>query len=160
MFIDIRKCPEGHSQFDTELTFSEEFQEAGNIVTKEFPASISIDRYGDYLFVEVSYSIEVNRECARCLKAIVKSSWGSVKFTLQSDKSEDMSSDDVDTYTYQTEDEEIDFTQSLYDHAMTRLHSKPLCSLSCEGFVKYLPQEEVEEPQELDPRWAALKNLK
>lgn len=162
MFIDIRKTAEGHSSAEVMLSFPQELQEAGRVVS-EFPATVSVSRYNGYLFVTVDYEGEVTLECARCLKEFTTVSKGSVEFTLQSSDAEDMGSDEVDTYTYETEDDVIDFSQTVYDDMMVRLPSKPLCDEACPGFENPLVDEDEveEEPEtEIDSRWAALSKLK
>ncbi len=163
MFIDIRKTVEGHSSKDVVYSFPVELRDAGH-VKPEFPATVTVSRYGGYIFVKVKYTCEITLECARCLSEFTKKVGGTVEFTLQSDESEDMGSDDVDTYTYETEDDMIDFSQTVYDDMMVRLPSKPLCSITCPGFENpaAVPEEdeEVEQKEEIDPRWAALSKLK
>lgn len=165
MFIDIRKTPEGHSSADAQLSFPEALREAGRVV-EEFPASISVSRYDGYVFVKVEYEGEVTRECDRCLKEYTVKVPGSVEFTLQSaEVDEDVASEEVDTYVFETEDDQIDFSQTVYDDMMIRLPSKSLCDENCPGFEKTAEsvedelQSDEQEPA-IDPRWAALGKLK
>ncbi len=159
MFIDIRKTAEGHSSAEVTLSFPQELQEAGRVVS-EFPATVTVSRYGGYLFVKVGYEGEVTLECARCLKEFTRVSRGTVEFTLQSTETEDMGSDEIDTYTYETEDDVIDFSQTVYDDMMVGLPSKPLFSIRCSGFENpaalTAEDEEFDQKEEIVPRWAAI----
>ena len=162
MFIDIRKIEEGTSSAEVNLSFTEELQEAGRL-SEEFPAKIDIKRYDGYIFVDVSYEVDTVLECGRCLEEFSKHIVGDVKFILQSSDSEDISSDDVDTYTYEFESDQIDFSQTIYDDIITRFPVQPICSHDCKGYSEYIVEtedEEVVEEHSIDSRWNALKKLK
>ncbi len=163
MFIDIRKTAEGHSSAEVMLSFPEDLQYAGKVVG-EFPATVTVSRYDKYIFVKVVYKGQVECECGRCLISFIRDVSGKVEFTIQSAEVEDMGSDDVDTYVFETEDDKLDFSQTVYDDMMTRVPVQPVCSTSCPGFVNTAeaPQEDEAEIEEtpIDPRWAALGQLK
>ncbi len=163
MFIDIRKTAEGHSSADAVLSFPEELQDAGQVVG-EFPATVTVSRYNDYLFVKIAYVGKVAANCGRCLTDFTVEVAGEAEFTIQSKDAEDMGSDEIDTYIYETEDDQIDFSQSVYDDMMTRVPAQPVCDSTCAGFTNptEAPEEEEVEEQEtaVDPRWAALGKLK
>ncbi len=163
MFIDIRKISEGNSSADIMLSFSEELQSAGK-VQGDFPAVVSIQRYGGYLFVKIEYTCEVTLECGRCLESFREEVTGTVEFTLQSSLEEDVSGGENDVYTFIAEDDVIDFEQSVYDDMMVRVSVQPICDPSCKGFddqqlVDTAPEEPATETV-VDARWAALSKLK
>ncbi len=163
MFIEIRKTPQGKSEFEQTLLLPEELAQSGG-VRVEVPSLIEIRRLDETLFVNLSYQGVVERVCDRCLDSFTISVMGSVDFVLQSKESEeDYSEGESDCYVYESEEDEIDFSQTLYDSMMLRLKYKSLCSNECVGLVENLPVEEeekVEEETPLDPRWAALGKLK
>ena len=163
MFIDIRKTAEGHSSADVVLSFPDELQDAGKVVG-DFPATVTVSRYDKYIFVKITYSGKVECECGRCLTTFIQDVSGEVEFTIQSAEVEDMGSDDIDTYVFETEDDKLDFSQTVYDDMMTRVPVQPVCAESCKGFSNptEAPEEEKVEEQEspIDPRWAALGKLK
>ncbi len=161
MFIDLRKTPEGLSSAEVLLSLSESFQSTGE-VTAEFPATVSIRRDAGYFYVTVDYSCQVSMECARCCESFAQAVEGSVSFVIQSSKLEDMSDGDEDVYTYESEEDKIDFSQTVYDDCMVRVPVKPLCDIECRGFEYVQSHEVPEEPEmpKVDSRWSALTQLK
>jgi len=162
MFIDLRKTPEGLSSAKVVLSFSEEYLKTGE-VSAEIPATVSVRRDGGRFFVTVEYVCKVAQECARCCSAFTYSVEGSVLFVVQSSSYGDYDDDDIDVYTYKSEDDRIDFSQSVYDDCMVRLPIKPLCDTICTGYEYSLAKEQVAQSEISDAgsSWsAALNKLK
>ncbi|MBU1220227.1 DUF177 domain-containing protein [Myxococcota bacterium] len=66
----------------------------------------------------------------------------------------ELESSDLDVVYYKGE--QIDLTDHVLDHMIVEIPMNPVCSENCNG-VNY--KCEVPEEDEIDPRWAALKNI-
>ncbi len=160
MFIDLRKTPEGLSSAKTVLSFSSEYLEMGE-VGAEFPAEVSIRRDGGSFYVTISYVCMVTQECARCCESFAVNVEGIVSFILAPFGFEDIGDDDLDVYLYESETDQIDFSQTVYDDCVLRLSAKPLCNQECLGFQYEDPlPEEVQVSETMDTRWSALTTIK
>ena len=69
--------------------------------------------------------------------------------------------DDLDLYTYESEADQLDFSQTVYDDCVLRLSAKPLCNEKCPGFEyeESLPGE-IRVTEKMDTRWSALTTIK
>lgn len=160
MHIDLRKTAEGTTSYSEVLLLPEELSEAGSI-NSAVDSDITVRRLGPQFFVEIVYEAVVARECGRCLKSFTEKIIGRFEFILLPHGEEDMATDSVDCFFYSSEEDIIDFSQTLYDEIMIEVPIIAVCKQDCKGFSTKLTKEvTVEEPLEIDPRWAALKNLK
>ncbi len=163
MIIEVKKIPEGKSSYKENLSLSKDLSEAGG-VEKSIPAELFLSRCGAEIRVVVEYQAEVTQECGRCLNNFSSSVKGKVSFLVQPHDSEELEDDDFDVYCYLSENDLIEYSQTLYDNIMLELPSTPLCDIGCEGIkvssdIATVIVEEEDE-QESDPRWAALKKLR
>jgi uncharacterized protein len=160
MYIDLKKTIEGTSSYKTILKLSAELAETGG-VSVDVPTEIMIRRLGSQIFVELLYDATVVRDCGRCLESFTEKVEGVVEFILLAEGEEDMETDSVDCYFYETEEDEIDFSQTLYDDIMIQVPIRALCRYDCPGFsVEDSKDVEEKEVTDTDPRWAALSKLK
>lgn len=163
MFIEIRNIPEGKKVEERILTLPKELAQAGGI-KPEVSSRLEIRRLQDTLFVEIEFEGLAQRDCDRCLRSYEQEVTGKVSFVLQHvDSEEDYTEGESDCYVYDQEDEEIDFSQTLYDAMMLQMGYKSICSPDCRGLespLKDEPPVKEEEEKTVDPRWAALGKLK
>ncbi len=160
MHINIKKIAEGTSSYKTTLVLPVELSENGGVVC-DVPAEVVVRRLAAQLFVEVNYTATINRECGRCLESFVEKVEACVEFILLPEGDEDMETDHVDCYFYESEEDVVDFSQTLYDDIMVQVPISALCSKDCPGFsVEESVEPEVEEVTDVDPRWAALDKLR
>ena len=162
MFIEIKKIPEGSSSQSTEFLLSETLATLGSI-NPAIAAEVQYRKFNTLIVVEIQYSTSYTTSCARCLKPLTQVLRGFTSFTIGMAEDEELASERVDFYQYEYDQETVDFSQTLYDDAMTRIPQRVLCDKNCKGFS--LPEsmktekEVVAETKEPDSRWAALKNL-
>lgn len=162
MFIDISKIPQGTSNIKQVLTLPEELAHAGG-VTPEVDADIAVRRLESTLYVSISFTGSVERECDRCLKSFTEGVVGSVDFILQQAEDSEEYEGEVDCYRYRDEQDEVDFSQTLYDAMLLKLGYRALCKTDCEGLGGAEPVEDEmasTEDESVDPRWAALAKMK
>lgn len=165
MFIEIRNIPQGKTVEQRILTLPGDLASAGGI-KPEVTSTLEIRRLQETLFVTIEYRCETERVCDRCLGTFVQSLSGTVSFILQHNESEEEYADgESDCFIYEHEDEQIDFSQTLYDDIMLRVGYKAICDPNCKGLENPLKDEdeapeEKEDEKPVDPRWAALGKLK
>jgi len=160
MFIDLRKTPEGSSSAKVMLSFSNDLRELGQLAA-EFPATVSTQRYGSMIRATVEYECSSRQECARCCSEFELHTAGTVSFILRSSQEEEEDGE-LDEYVYESEDDKIDFSQTVYDDFMVQVPVQPLCYSECKGFESEKPSLEIEHPANpaVDARWSALTKLK
>ncbi|GIW43036.1 MAG: hypothetical protein KatS3mg077_0318 [Candidatus Binatia bacterium] len=144
---------------------------SGKVCDYEFPANakVRLDYYraGAEIFLQGHVEGRVIGHCARCLE--------SYPFDLATDFSlvlvprEDLppnlelTADDLDIAYYQGE--EIDLSPIVTEHIILALPTRPLCSEACQGLCPYCGiNRNLHEcdcaSKQVDPRWAALRELK
>jgi uncharacterized metal-binding protein YceD (DUF177 family) len=86
---------------------------------------------------------------------------GSVRFFIVPESESGFDDDDFDCYYYKSENDKIDFEQTIFDDIFTQIPMKPLCRKDCKGIILEEKEDKfISETEEKNGQWsAALKNL-
>jgi uncharacterized protein len=168
MILETHLIPEGHST-QHGLSALENVKDDLPPFSKKVECSLEIDRTGTTIFLHVWYTGEFEIECARCLESfpfIVKGDFRAVLKEVPG-KSGRSLDDDVADFYFNDREETVDLSPLLYEEILTALPLMPLCSIECKGIIVndsnssvVHGSEKKEQPEEIDPRWEALRKLK
>ncbi len=118
------------------------------------------DRMAHEIAITIAFSGRVVLQCARCLKDFVLPVDGSCTILAREadgDEPRGFTDDDTLEYVYDSDTQELDLRQAVFDELMTALPMKPLCREECEGVGGGTSGEDT---AHVDPRWDALRKLK
>jgi uncharacterized protein len=152
MVIEIGKIPEGKRVWNFEASFNKDFR-CEFLCGKTFPIMLETERERSKISCFAKYKTEIICQCSRCLEEFQYKIGGKVRFFI-AHKSENYAEDEFDFYFYNSENEKIDFAQTIYDDIITQIPMKPLCKIDCKGIELSRAVENKENEQ-----WNALKNL-
>jgi len=153
MIIEIGKIPESERVWNFEASFNEDFT-GGFLSGKTFPVTIKTERGRSKISCLAEYKTEIAFECSRCLEEFRYEIEGEVRFFIVHESEKSGGEDEFDFYFYRSENEKIDFAQTIYDDIMTQIPMKPLCKKDCKGIELNFADETGENEQ-----WNALKKL-
>ena len=166
MVIDIRTIPEGHSILSRETDLGELQNDLPEVCGKIL-SKAAIDRSGSDLYIHLQFHCSYKLECSRCLEPIYFPVDGDLRVTVkeQAGKHGPVSDDESIDYFYDSRNFNVDLGPSIYEEISVSFPLKPLCSENCRGVEKFAEatapaDRKAGEKKEIDPRWAALKNLK
>jgi uncharacterized metal-binding protein YceD (DUF177 family) len=166
MLINLKTIAQGHTQ----LTQSVTLQQQGDYPRLAYPIECiaEVDRLGDDLHLQVSFSGKIVLQCSRCLNDYDAETAGNFRLLLypQAKKAEMDYAQDDESIQFYNIDELFSIEQTLLDEILTEVTLKPLCREKCPGIeIAALPgisieAEQTEPDTDIDPRWEALKKLK
>ena len=133
-------------------------------------SSINIDRVGDLLQVRAEFDLPIAFECARCLKRTEQVKELDIDWTLlpvnslntnrlSDDEEVELSADDLDVSYFRND--EIKLGELVREAVLLEMDACPRCELDACEFDLYgaAPTDQPDEAP-LDPRWAALAEIK
>lgn len=153
MLIEVKKIPNGVRFFESEVI----------IDGKNVPIKLKTER--DYANIScfAEYKTEIDCECSRCLEGFKQKIAGNVRFFIIPE-SELFNEEDFDCYFYRSENDKIDFEQTIFDDIWTQVPMKPLCKEECTGIIWGNSKKEAQsltETKEENGQWEfALEKLK
>lgn len=152
MLIEIKKIPNGERVFETDA----------EIEGKKIPIKLKTKRDFADISCSVEYETEVECECSRCLEKFQQKIAGDVRFFIVPESKKEFACEDFDCYYYKSENDKIDFEQTIFDDMFTQIPMKPLCKGNCVGIIweenKKNPENSEEEE---NGQWkAALEKLR
>lgn len=165
MFITIKDILKtSYTVIDQNITMTEQQIQDGGF-SGEVACSAEINRLKYRVYLKVSYSCTVKRECSRCLNSFKYPVKGVISIVLQDKKVSRGTDDEEDAfdYNFSESDTVIDIRQSLYEDVMVNLPIKPLCKEDCPGIKEYNKNDTSDQgikEDTIDPRWEALKKIK
>ena len=165
MYITIKDIlKSSHAVIDQRIAMTEQQVRDGGFVG-DVACSAKINRLKYRVYLKVSYSCTVKRECSRCLNSFEYPVKGVLSVVLEDKKVSKGLDDNEGTYDYNFSDTDtvIDIRQSLYEDVMVSLPIKPLCNADCQGIKDYNIKDATEKDSQqdaIDPRWEALKKFK
>ena len=132
-------------------------------------SSLKIDKVGSELLARGVLSVEVELQCARCLRQFplrISSQLNVVYHSadeLGRHEQHELKSEELDTVFYK--DDILETDDLLKDQLILNLQMKPLCSSDCRGFCPVCGADmNISacgcEAKEIDPRFEILKKLK
>jgi len=153
MLIEIKKIPNGERVFESDVEINERI----------IPIKLKTKRDFANISCSVEYGTEIECECSRCLEKFWQKIVGCARFFIAPEGKSEFDDEDFDCYFYKSENDKIDFEQTIFDDIFTQVPMKPLCKEECKGIVleeKKKKTLKVSEENE-DGQWkAALKKLK
>jgi uncharacterized protein len=166
MIVDLP----GLSQPELAFNFNSEpdLEEEAARLTVPAAASGRLVNHAGYVEVEGLIRGTIELDCTRCLKPIIKPL--GVKFKVDYVRKEDYATDieaevrpeSLDTAVY--DDEKIDLGELVREQIVLDLPAQIFCRPDCKGLCVTCGADLNDGPcecrgTEIDPRWAALKNL-
>jgi uncharacterized protein len=167
MIIDLIQQTETEITFD--FTSQPDLEEESARLTKPVKTVGRLRKGLAQVDVEGRISGEVEAECTRCLQGVthkIDTAFKAAFVTEEnytSEKEAELRSDDLDVSIY--DGEKIDLTDLVREQILLDLPTQILCREDCRGLCQKCGANLNEvncncEENEVDPRWAALKNLK
>ena len=155
MIIKIKELTEDISLLEQEIILTpdqiENSKVCGAVVAKAVVSHLS-----DKIYLDISFSCNVERVCGRCTDEFLQEVCGKVSLFLQERGSDD--DFDGEIVFYEDIDAEVDLRESIYEQILLETPIVELCREDCKGLVDNNPADEVGES--IDPRWEALRKLK
>ncbi len=153
-------------EYDVNATFFKHFEDS-LITNCDVKVRLEFEKKETFFIANFFIDGSVKVECDRCLIPFDKSIFGDytcyIKFAEEPGKMEE----EPDVMYISRDETVIDLSQLVYEYVNLCL---PIQKLGCEKpgeepqcnkeVLKYLNQENKSNKGEVDPRWAALKNLK
>ena len=125
---------------------------------------VSVHRNEEDVFFRASLSGAIKCMCVRCLETFdfpLELQFQGIFITPD----ENSGDEPDDPYTYFFDGDEIDFTQPVRENIFLELPNNPTCELVLDECIgeSYRSKDEAPEPEQdtrVDPRWAALQQIK
>lgn len=169
MKIDVREIKRSHG-LSRQVRFESEGPLEGLQLAAPVVADLKLTNVGSRVLVTGSLESAVRLECSRCAADYVQPLDVEVDEQFlphdspEAPSAEEVEPEQLNVFTY--ENEQIELDEVIRQNLVASLPFKPLCAEDCQGLCSQCGanlnetpcQCEVEEP--VDPRWAALKNLK
>lgn len=152
--------------FDIDAQFFKHFEES---LIKDCKVHVRLEFEKKETFFILNFFIDgtVNVECDRCLVPFGKEIFGDYVCYIKFAEDPNSMNDEPEVMFISRDQTVIDLSQLIYEYVNLCL---PIQKLGCEKpglepqcnkeVLKYLSTGEKTESTEVDPRWAALKNLK
>ena len=170
MLIELSKLEDGRAKIDHTYAQSElKLDEEGVVLAGDVTANVRIRRKGAEIVVKGTLETVVQVECDRCLKPVtlpVKAEF-SLEYLAKGDyeasQAAELTEEELDVSVF--EGDTIDLDEVVREQILLFVPARTLCIENCKGICSSCGSD-LNAGQcgcvsaEIDPRWAALRNLK